>query len=375
MKLTLHVEATDEGARAGRVTSGRGVFDTPCFMPVGTQGVVKTLTSVELAELGATVVLANTYHLMLRPGADLVGQLGGLHRFTGWDGHFLTDSGGFQVFSLDPDVDDEGATFRAAHDGTLHHLSPERAVALQTSLGADIQMALDICPPLPSPDNVLRSAVDRTTRWAERARAAFLAPASEEGRLSQGLDQAQFGIGQGGADPALRKASASQIAALDFDGYGIGGLSVGESRDEMLPALAAALQQLPADQPRYLMGVGDPARLVESVALGVDMFDCVLPTRLGRHGTVLSGEGRYHLRNVRFRVDEGPLDADCRCPTCAHWSRAYLRHLIRVGEPTGARLITVHNLWWTIDLVRRMRRAICAGTFGSFRAEVLAVWG
>ncbi len=375
MKLTVDVQASDGGARAGTVKTSRGAFDTPCFMPVGTQGVVKTLTSVELAQLGATVVLANTYHLMLRPGADLVEQLGGLHRFTGWDGHFLTDSGGFQVFSLDPKVDDAGATFRAAHDGALHHLSPERAVALQSSLGADIQMALDICPPLPSSRSVLQLAVDRTTGWAERARAAFVAPAGVEGRLLRGLDQAQFGIGQGGADPALRRESASQVASLGFDGYGIGGLSVGESREDMLPALAAAVEELPADQPRYLMGVGDPARIVESVALGVDMFDCVLPTRLGRHGTVLSHEGRYHLRNAGYTADEGPLDDQCRCPTCTSWSRAYLRHLIRVGEPTGARLITVHNLWWTLDLVRRMRQSICAGTFASFRSDVLAVWG
>lgn len=375
MKLTLHAEATDGGARAGIVQSARGTFDTPCFMPVGTQGVVKTLTSVELAQLGATVVLANTYHLMLRPGAGLIEELGGLHRFTGWEGHLLTDSGGFQVFSLEPKVDDEGATFRAAHDGTLHHLTPERAATLQSSLGADIQMALDICPPLPSSDNVLRSAVDRTTAWAKRARSAFLAPASVEGRLARGLDQAQFGIGQGGADAALRKESASQIASLGFDGYGIGGLSVGESREDMLPALAAAVQQLPADQPRYLMGVGDPARIVESVALGVDMFDCVLPTRLGRHGTVLSHEGRYHLRNARYTRDESPLDDQCRCPTCASWTRAYLRHLVRVSEPTGARLITAHNLWWTLDLVRRMRQAICTGTFAAFRSDVLAVWG
>ncbi len=375
MKLTLEVEAAEGGARAGRVSTSRGGFDTPCFMPVGTQGVVKTLTSQDLLELGATVVLGNTYHLMLRPGADLVERLGGLHRFTGWDGHFLTDSGGFQVFSLDPKVDDVGATFRAAHDGSLHHLTPELAATIQSSLGADIQMALDICLPLPSSREALRRAVDRTAAWAERARAAFLTPASIDERLARGLQQAQFGIGQGGANPALREESAAQIAALGFDGYGIGGLSVGESREEMLPALAAAVSRLPPDQPRYLMGVGDPARIVESVALGVDMFDCVLPTRLGRHGTVLGHQGRFHLRNVQYTADQGPLDELCRCPTCARWTRAYVRHLIRVGEPTGARLVTVHNLWWLLDFVRRMRAAIRTATFASFRSDVLAVWG
>ncbi len=375
MKLVIDVEAVDGAARAGRILTPRRGFDTPCFMPVGTQGVVKMLTSEDLVQVGATVILANAYHLMLRPGADLISRLGGLHRFTGWDGHFLTDSGGYQVFSLNPHVDDHGATFRASHDGTLHHLSPERATAIQLALGADIQMVLDVCPPLPSDTAVVRQAVDRTSVWAERARQAFLVPAAVEARLAAGLDQAQFGIAQGGADLALRAESARQVAALGFDGYAIGGLSVGESRDEMLPALASALEALPADQPRYLMGVGDPAGMVESVALGVDMFDCVLPTRLGRHGTVLTGEGRFHLRNVRYTADQAPLDPACGCPTCARWTRAYLRHLIRVGEPTGARLVTMHNLWWTLDFVSRMRTAIRCGKFDPFRSAVRSVWG
>jgi queuine tRNA-ribosyltransferase len=332
-------------------------------MPVGTRGAVRTLTSADLEDLGAQVVLANTYHLMLRPGAETVAALGGIHGFAAWNGHVLTDSGGFQVFSLAPKVDDEGVTFRSTYDGSTHRLTPESAVAVQEQLGADIQMVLDVCPPLPSPPETVRLAVERTAAWAARARAAHGHPA-----------QALFGIVQGGVDPALRVESARRTVDLDFDGYGIGGFSVGEPREQMLPALAATLAELPADRPRYLMGVGDPIGLVEAIALGVDMFDCVLPTRLGRHGTVLSSEGRYQLKKAAYATDDGPLDPACACAVCARWSRAYLRHLLQVAEPTAPRLLTVHNVAWTLALVARARAAIGAGTLAAVRREVSAVW-
>ena len=360
----ITVEHTDDAARAGFVTTARGSFRTPCFMPVGTRGSVKALSSLDMHELGADVVLGNTYHLMLRPGAELIAELGGLHRFTGWDGHVLTDSGGFQVFSLSPTVDDDGVTFRSTYDGSTHRLTPEKAVEVQEQLGADIQMVLDVCPPLPSPPEVLRLAVDRTAAWAARARRAH--------RRTD--DQVLFGIVQGGVDEDIRRESARRTVQLNFAGYGIGGLSVGESRDEMLPALAAALEELPLDRPRYLMGVGDPVGLVEAIALGVDMFDCVLPTRLARHGSILTSEGRVQLRNAAFARDDGPLDPACGCTVCGRWSRAYLRHLLQVGEPTSMRLLSWHNVAWTLALVERVRAAIVAGTLDSVRHEVAAVW-
>jgi len=338
-------------------------------MPVGTRAAVRTLTSADLEELGADVVLANTYHLMLRPGADLIAELGGLHAFTDWSGHVLTDSGGFQVFSLQPKVTDEGATFSSTYDGSRHHLTPETSVEIQLLLGADIQMVLDVCPPLPSPVPVIRVAVDRSVAWAARAKRAH-APAR-----AAGSTQAQFGIVQGGVDQALRVESAERTTAIGFDGYGIGGLSVGETRAEMLPALAATTATLPPDQPRYLMGVGDPASLVEAVALGVDMFDCVLPTRLARHGTILTSSGRLNLRNARWARDPEPLEPGCRCSTCSRWSKAYLRHLLMVSEPTAARLATVHNVAWLLRLMSEARAAIAAGGFEGLRRDVLAVWG
>lgn len=373
MKLTIDVAATEGAARTGTITTPRGVLPTPLFMPVGTRAAVKTLSSADLEDLGVPLILANTYHLMLRPGADVVAAMGGLHRFMDWEGHVLTDSGGYQVFSLAPKLTDEGATFRSTYDGTTHHLTPEGAVEIQAKLGGDIQMVLDVCPALPSTDTLLRSAVDRTATWAARGRTAFLAGSGE--RLDRGLDQSQFGISQGGTDEALRVESAQRTVELDFDGYGIGGLSVGESREEMLPALAANLAHLPVDQPRYLMGVGDPASIVEAVALGVDLFDCVLPTRHARHGTILTNHGRMSIRAKAFEHDDQPLDPTCPCPVCARWSRAYLRHLHRLGEPTAARLFTIHNITWLSNLVIGLRAAIVAGRFSQVRAETLAVWG
>lgn len=362
--VRLEVLARDGAARTGIAHTARGTYRTPCFMPVGTRGAVKHLAAADYERLGAEVVLSNTYHLMLRPGAEVVGGLGGLGRFTGWGGHTLTDSGGFQVFSLDPRVDDDGATFTSVYDGSLHRLTPESAVALQERIGADIAMVLDVCPPLPSPPEVVRRAVERTAAWAGRARAAH-----------HHADQAQFGIVQGGTDEALRAESARRTVAVDFDGYGIGGLSVGESRSEMLPALAAALAELPEDQPRYLMGVGDPVGLVEAIALGVDQFDCVLPSRLGRHGNALTGSGRLSLKRAEWARSDDPVDADCPCEVCARHSRGYLRHLLVTGEPTAGRLLTLHNLAWTFTLVERCRTAITDGTLEALRREVGAAWG
>ena len=366
--VSLTVEATDGGARAGTVTTARGTYRTPVFMPVGTRAAVRTLTSADLEDLGAEVILGNTYHLMLKPGADLIAELGGLHGFADWRGHVLTDSGGYQIFSLEPKVTDEGATFRSTYDGSSHHLTPEGSVAIQQRLGGDITMVLDVCPPLPSPLSTIRAAVERSSSWAGRAKVAN-APAR-----SMGSTQAQFGIVQGGVDLALRTESAERTVEVDFDGYGIGGLSVGEPRDEMLPALAATNAILPPDQPRYLMGVGDPVSIVEAVALGVDMFDCVLPTRLARHGTILTSHGRMNLRNARFARDPEPLEPGCTCPTCARWSRAYLRHLLSVSEPTVARLTTIHNVHWLLRLMESAREAILAGTYDAFRRRVVEVW-
>lgn len=364
----IEVAARDGAARAGWLRTPRGEVATPCFMPVGTRGVVRTLSSADLEDLGVSVVLANNYHLMMRPGAELVAEMGGLHRFADWSGHVLTDSGGFQVFSLEPKVDDDGVTFRSTYDGSTHRLTPEEAVRTQQLLGADIQMVLDVCPPLPSPPARVRLAVERTAAWAARAAEAHR-PARE-----QGSTQALFGIVQGGVDETLRDESARRTVEVGFDGYGIGGLSVGEPRHEMLPALAAAVAVLPEDRPRYLMGVGDPRGMVEAIALGVDLFDCVLPTRLARHGTVLADAGRLNLRNARFARDAGPLDERCPCPVCQRWSRAYLRHLLLVQEPTVHRLLTLHNVAWTLRLVARARAAIEAGELAALRAELAERW-
>jgi queuine tRNA-ribosyltransferase len=367
--VKVEITANDGSARTGSVLTARGSYGIPAFMPVGTRGAVKALDSADLEALGAEVVLANTYHLMLRPGTDAVHRLGGLHRFTGWEGHTLTDSGGYQVHSLQPSVDDDGLTFASVYDGSTMRLTPESAVEAQGLIGADIQMVLDVCASLPAGPEVLRTAVDRTAAWAGRAAARHrtleLRPEN----------QALFGIVQGGTDPALRAESAARTVALDFDGYGIGGLSVGETREEMLEALAATMPHLPEDRPRYLMGVGDPVGLMEAVALGVDQFDCVAHTRMARHGSILTGEGRLNLRNARFAVDDGPLDPACGCPTCRRWSRGYLRHLLGVGEPTAWRLLTIHNLAFVLGLMAEARAAITAGTFDALRVRTAQVWG
>jgi queuine tRNA-ribosyltransferase len=362
--VRFETTATDGAARAGTAHTARGTYRTPCFMPVGTRGAIKYLSAADYERLGAQIVLGNTYHLMLRPGADTVARFGGLGAFAGWGGLTLTDSGGFQVFSLDPKVDDDGVTFASTYDGSKHRFTPESAVRTQELLGADIQMVLDVCVSLPSPPEVVRLGLERTSAWAARAKATHQRP-----------DQALFGIVQGGISEVMRAESARRTVELGFDGYGIGGLSVGETRAEMLPALAAAIQHLPTDRPRYLMGVGDPASLVEAVDLGVDQFDCVMQTRIGRHGTALTSAGRLHVKNAKWALSDEPLDATCSCEVCARHTRGYIRHLFQVGEPTAARLMSIHNVAWTLQLMDRMRDAIATGAFDALRRRVLEVWG
>lgn len=370
MTLSIDIAHRLGPARAGTVHTARGTFRTPCFMPVGTRGAVRTLSAADLEDLGAEIILGNTYHLMLKPGAERIARLGGLHQFEDWRGHLLTDSGGFQVFSLDPGgnvrLDDDGVTFRSTYDGGTHRLTPASAVEIQTLLGSDIQMVLDVCAPLPSPPEVLRTAVDRTASWAALARADFL------GRDRP--DLSQFGILQGGTDISLRVESAERTVAIGFDGYAIGGLSVGESRDAMLETLAATLPHLPDDQPRYLMGLGDPIGMLEAIALGIDLFDCVLPSRFGRHGTVLSSAGRYNLKRAENADDSAPLDDTCPCSVCRRWSRAYLRHLLVVDEPTAPRLLTIHNMAWTLRLIDDVRAAIEAGSLDGVRSRLRAAY-
>lgn len=363
-KVSLDITARDGDARTGVATTHRGSYETPCFMPVGTRGAIKYLSARDYADLGARIVLGNTYHLMLRPGADVVQRFGGLGAFAGWDGLTLTDSGGFQVFSLDPKVDDDGVTFKSTYDGSMHRFTPEIAVETQEKLGADIQMVLDVCTSLPAEPHVVRLALERTNAWAIRAKAAH-----------RREDQSLFGIVQGGTDAAMRAESARRTTDVGFDGYAIGGLSVGETRAEMVDSIAACISEIPLDQPRYLMGVGDPASLVEAVGLGVDQFDCVMQTRLGRHGTALTSVGKVHIKNAKYADSDEPLDPACSCWVCTSHSRGYLRHLTQVGEPTAARLVSVHNVAWTISLMAKMREAIANQTFQAFRKDILEIWG
>ena len=362
-EFAFEMSAISGSARRGCIDSAHGQIQTPAFMPVGTAGTVKAMTADAVRSTGAQCVLGNTYHLMLRPGAETIDALGGLHAFTSWDGHMLTDSGGFQVMSLSDNVrvDDNGVTFTSIYDGDKLRFTPEDAVATQELLGADIQMVLDVCPALPAPENEVILAMERTHDWAARAKVAH-----------SRSDQALFGIVQGGTDPLLRSRSAEVLASLDFHGYGIGGLSVGETHREMMPALSSALAGLPTDRPRYLMGVGDPARIVDAIGIGVDMFDCVLPTRLARHGTVLTNEGRLNLKNAKHARDDQPLDPTN--PMSNGFSRAYLRHLIQVKEPTAARIATLHNLWFLLDLVKKARTAIEEARFEDFRLETMEIW-
>jgi queuine tRNA-ribosyltransferase len=356
------VEAVDGTARAGRLATAHGVVETPVFMPVGTLGTVKGVDPDELRSVGTQILLGNTYHLHLRPGEDLVAELGGLHRFMGWDGPILTDSGGFQVFSLahTRTVDDDGATFRSVYDGDLVRLRPEDAMRIQADLGSDIAMCLDEVPAADAPLAEVARAVERTTRWAERCRAAPAAPG-----------QLRFGIVQGGTDAALRERSARDLMGIGFDGYAIGGLAVGEGRDETFRVTTETAALLPVEQPRYFMGIGDPEGILRVIAAGVDMFDCVLPTRLGRTGAALTANGRLNLRNRAFARDPLPLDPDCGCPTCARFSRAYIRHLVAQRELLGMRLLSVHNIAFLLALAAQAREAIVEGRFNDFLADAL----
>jgi queuine tRNA-ribosyltransferase len=355
--------AGDGEARAGVLRTAHGELRTPAFMPVGTKATVKMLDPDELRTLGAEIVLGNTYHLHFRPGEDVIADLGGLQKFMGWDGPILTDSGGYQVFSLRDTIiraDDEGVTFRSVYDGSAERFTPESVAAIQARLGSDIAMCLDVCAPAGGARHDLVEAVRLTTLWAARQRQAPRAPG-----------QLLFGIAQGATDAELRRRSIDEIVALDFDGHALGGLSVGEARDPMFETVADAAPLLPADRPRYFMGIGDPEGILEVIERGVDMFDCVLPTRMGRTGTALTSSGRLNLKNARFARDDGPLDEACDCPACSRFTRAYIRHLVNQQELLGLRLLTVHNLRFLLRLTAGARAAIEAGKLSSFKTQTL----
>jgi queuine tRNA-ribosyltransferase len=359
----FELQHEDGDARAGILHTAHGDIRTPVFMPVGTKGTVKSVDPRELEELGAQIVLGNTYHLYFRPGADVIAELGGLHAFMRWERPILTDSGGFQVFSLRDTLlsdDEDGVTFRNVYDGSPARFTPELAAEIQRALGSDIAMCLDICPPAGVSRHVLEGAVRRTTLWAKQQRS-----------LPRAEGQLRFAITQGGLDRELRTRSSEDLVALDFDGYAVGGLSVGEERGPMFEAAAHAASLLPPEKARYFMGIGDPEGVIEVIARGIDMFDCVLPTRTARTGSALTWEGRLNLRNARFARDPGPLDAGCGCPACTRFSRAYIRHLVNQQELLGLRLLSLHNLRFLVDLVAEAREAIEGRRFAAWRAEAL----
>jgi queuine tRNA-ribosyltransferase len=361
--FSFQILATAGKARAGLISTPHGEVRTPAFMPVGTQATVKGLTPRQLAETSTQILLANTYHLMLRPGAEVVGQLGGLHSFMGWNGPILTDSGGYQVFSLARlrRLDDDGVEFQSHVDGALVHLTPENSIAVQNQLGADVIMAFDECPPLPAEPAALYAAVRRTLAWAQRSRAAH-----------QRSDQALYGIVQGGLDLTLRQECLERLVEIGFDGYALGGLSVGEPPPEMWQFLADFAARLPATCPRYLMGVGTPRDLLEAIAAGVDQFDCVLPTRNGRKGYAFTSAGVLRLRNAAHRLSPEPLDPACDCQTCRNFSRGYLRHLFMSGEILGGTLVSLHNIRFYQNLMAQTRAAIMDGEFDAFRRDFLS---
>ncbi|MBI4216492.1 MAG: tRNA guanosine(34) transglycosylase Tgt [Chloroflexi bacterium] len=362
LSFALQGLCAQTGARAGVLVTPHGAVSTPAFLPVATQGAVKALTPQEVADTGARIVLGNAYHLYLRPGTEAIRRAGGLHAFMGWPGPILTDSGGFQVFSLAHlrRVEDAGVRFRSHLDGSEHFLTPERAVQIQEELGADIIMALDECPPHDASPPQLEQAVERTSRWAERCRKAQTRP-----------NQALFGILQGGNDPGLRQRSAAVLLALDFPGYALGGLSLGEPKEVMWATVSQAAVLLPSDRPRYLMGVGSPEDIVEGVARGVDLFDSALPTRVARNGGIYTRQGRHSILNFRFQEEHGPLEPGCRCYTCATFSAAYVRHLFKSRELLAYRLATIHNLRFMAGLVGEVRQAILMGAFPAFREAFL----
>jgi queuine tRNA-ribosyltransferase len=362
--VSFRILGTDGAARAGVVETAHGEIRTPAFMPVGTKATVKSLHPDEVRALGADVILANTYHLHFRPGEHVIEELGGVHAFSGWSGPILTDSGGFQVFSLRDTIvalDDDGVAFRSVYDGDEARLTPESAAEIQRRLGSDIAMCLDVCLPSDVDRRELGRAVEITTHWARRQ---IEAPRAD--------GQLRFGIAQGGTDGDLRARSITEITELPFDGFALGGLAVGESKEEMLDCVSWAAPLLPLARPRYFMGIGDPEGILEVVARGIDMFDCVLPTRTARTGSALTWEGRINLRNASYRTDQRPLDADCDCPACERFSRAYIRHLVTQREILGLRLLSLHNLRFVLDLTARARAAIERGAFSSFKDETLA---
>jgi queuine tRNA-ribosyltransferase len=384
---------TSGSARRGVLATPHGDIETPAFMPVGTQGVVKAVTPRDLEEAGASVILGNTYHLYLRPGDELIARRGGLHRFISWSRPILTDSGGYQVFSLAArrKVQEEGVHFQSHLDGSAHLLTPEKAVAIQVNLGSDIAMVLDECPALPSTQETIDRSVELTSRWAKRCRDRFLAlreqrsvssassassaalefsaSSASAALVSPASSVLQFGIVQGGTFPELRAKSAALTIATGFDGYAIGGLSVGEPNEVMYEVVAHTAPLLPADRPRYLMGVGTPIDILEAVARGIDMFDCVLPTRNARNGQLFTSEGPINIKNAAFAEDDDPVDPACGCYACKHFSRAYLRHLFMAGEMTSGTLNTLHNLTYYLDTMQRIRQAIAFGTFQEFRQD------
>jgi queuine tRNA-ribosyltransferase len=372
MAIEFTVLHTDGTARHGRLRTPHGVVDTPVFMPIGTQATVKGLTPQMLEEAGATILLGNTYHLTLRPGDELIAQLGGLHRFMDWERPILTDSGGYQIYSLAQSrkIDDRAAVFRSHIDGALLELTPEKAVAIQENLGSDIAMCLDECPPAggdahcrDKPSGSPQEAVRRTIHWAERCKAAH-----------RRNDQALFAIVQGGTDLVLRGECAEALTRLDFPGYALGGFSVGETQAQMLEALAPTAALLPAEKPRYLMGVGTPADILHAIGCGIDMFDCVLPTRNGRNACAFTGDGTLRLRNAVHKRDSAPLESDCPCYTCRRFSRAYLHHLFLADEMLGPTLLSLHNVAFYCRLLAEARVAIAANRFAEFRAARLARW-
>ncbi|HEY8520867.1 MAG TPA: tRNA guanosine(34) transglycosylase Tgt [Gammaproteobacteria bacterium] len=367
--MRFEVLATDGAARRGRMHFRRGVVDTPAFMPVGTYGSVKAVTPEELRALGSQMILSNTFHLMLRPGTEVVRAHGGLHGFTHWDGPILTDSGGFQVWSLQDlrRISERGVEFRSPVDGERVLLTPERSIEVQHDLASDVVMVLDECTPYPADEATARGSMELSLRWAARSRAAFDARREAEPR-----NEALFGIVQGGVYPSLRRASLAGLVAIGFDGYAVGGLAVGEPEEERLAVLEALEPELPRERPRYLMGVGTPADLVAAVARGIDLFDCVIPTRHARNGQLFTSEGPLNIRNSRFRTDTGPIDPACDCYTCAHYSRAYVRHLQQCNEILGARLATLHNLHFYQRHMAEIRAAIEAGRFAELARGIRA---
>ncbi len=360
MQFTIRQRDRQTKGRLGQLRTARAVIDTPAFMPVGSLGPVKGLEPEDLHDLGFRLMLNNAYHLYLRPGHKVVAEMGGLHAFTGWPGAILTDSGGFQIFSLAKlcKITDEGVTFQSHIDGSTHFITPETAIEIEEALGADIIMAFDQCVALPASRDAILEGVRRTTAWAKRCQAS-----------RRRNDQALFGIVQGGLEADLRRQSAQELVALDFEGYAIGGLSVGESKADMYAMLDVTAPELPESKPRYLMGVGLPEDLIEGVARGVDLFDCVVPSRHGRTGWLFTGFGRVSIKQAQFKQDERPIDPDCGCPVCKRYSRAYLHHLFNVKEMLGSRLNTIHNLWYFADLMQRVRSSIERGTFLTMREE------